>query len=366
MDFENPAAWSDDFETFFAAFAHMFQRSETRSSVQWYVRGLLGEAARKNCWQLAESVGLPDPHPLQRVLNEANWEADAVCRQLRQVIDESSVVKKGEKSAGVGRQYCGRVGKVENGQVGVYLGYVTSHGAAFLDRRLYVPPTWFDDRARCHAASIPDTVVFQTKPMLAQAMLAQVWTENLPLQWVTGDTLYGNAPTLRDFIDQADRYYVLALGAHHHVIRLNDGPPCPLARLGHVLDESQWQCFVARLSDHGPVVYDWAVQRIRMPNDQVGDQWLLQRTGEDPVEYQYHLSNAPADTPLADLVTVALAHHSIEQLLAEAKGEVGLADYEVRHWHGWYRHVTLVLLAHTWLQLIQHREREKKAVYPPG
>ena len=219
MDFENPAAWANDFETFFAAFARLFRRSETRTSAQLYVRGLLGNASRKNCWQLAESLGLPDPHPLQRVLNEAKWDADGVCQQLRAminevmgyepgigVLDESGVVKKGRKSAGVGPQYCGRVGKVENCQVGVYLGYVTPHGTAFLDRRLYVPAKWFDDRERCRAAHIPDTVVFQTKPLLAQAMLAQAWAEQLPLHWVTGDTLYGNSPTLRDFIARANRY----------------------------------------------------------------------------------------------------------------------------------------------------------------
>jgi SRSO17 transposase len=380
MDLENPAAWTNAFETFFASFAQFFQRSETRASVQLYLRGLLGNASRKNCWQLAESVGLPDPHQLQRVLNEAKWDADAVCQQLRAivhetlgyepgigVIDESGVVKKGQKSAGVGRQYCGHVGKVENCQVGVYLGYVTPHGAAFLDRRLYVPAKWFDDQDRCQAAHIPDTVMFQTKPQLAQAMLAQAWAEGLPLQWVTGDTLYGNSPTLRDFIEQANRYYVLTLGAHHHVRRRGDEQPYPLAHLRQEVDETQWQRFVARLSDHGPVAYDWAAQRVFMPNDQVGEQWLLlQRTCDGPIEYHYHLSNAPADTPLVELVTVALANHPIEQLLEEAKGEVGLADYEVRHWHGWYRHITLVLLAHTWLKLIQHHEREKKAVCPPG
>ena len=188
------------------------------------------------------------------------------------VIDESGVVKKGDKSAGVRRQYCGRVGKVENCQVGVYLGYVTPHGAAFLDRRLYVPEKWFEDRERCRAASIPDTVGFHTKPMLAQTMLAQAWAEDLPLQWVTGDTLYGNSPTLRDFIDQADQYYVLTLGAQHHVIRPGDVQRCTLSRLRQTLDESQWQCFVARLSDHGPVAYEWTAQRVRMPNDQVGEQ----------------------------------------------------------------------------------------------
>ena len=155
MDLESSAAWARSFEDYFKQFRALFQRSETRQSVQCYLRGLLAEVKRKNTWQMAEVLGLHDPHPLQWVLNEALWDAAAVRRQLRQavieqlgyepgigVIDESGFVKWGDKSAGVGRQYCGRAGKVENCQVGVYLGYVAPTGAAFLDSRLYLPQAW--------------------------------------------------------------------------------------------------------------------------------------------------------------------------------------------------------------------------------
>src|SRR3970040_142387 len=218
MDLENGFTWSSLFDEYFATVGPFLKRSESRESAQQYLRGLLAEVKRKNSWQMAEAVGLSDPRALQRLLNEARWDADAVCGQLRQrvierlgyepgigVLDEMGFVKKGDKSAGVGRQYCGRVGKVENCQVGVFLSYATPLGAAFLDRQLYLPQTWCDDRARCQAAKIPDEVTFRTKPQLAQAMLEKAWAENIPMQWVVADSLYGNSPQLRNAIYRAGR-----------------------------------------------------------------------------------------------------------------------------------------------------------------
>ncbi len=374
MDFENPAAWTTSFETFFAQFGAFYQRSETRESARLYMRGLLAEVKRKNSWQLAERLGLTTPHPLQRLLNEGQWDAAAVCQRLRQsvigelgdepgvgVIDESGVVKWGKKSAGVARQYCGRVGKVENCQVGVYLGYVAPTGAALLDRELYLPEAWCVDRARCRAAKIPDDVPFRTKPELAQTMLERAWEEGIALQWVVGDTLYGNSPGLRDAIDRQERYYVLAIGTQHHVLT-SDQSPLALNTLRQHIPATAWELMCFHLGERGPIWYEWTALRVRMPNDTVGEQWLLlQRTLDTPAEYTFHLSHAPAETPLPDLAAVALARHPIEEVIEEVKSEVGLADYEVRHWHGWYRHITLVLLAHTWLKLIQHHQREKKS-----
>jgi SRSO17 transposase len=328
---------------------------------------------RKNCWQLAEALGLSDPHGLQRLLYEVPWPADAVCKRMRQmvieqlgyepgigVIDESGFIKKGDKSAGVGCQYCGRVGKVDNCQVGVFLSYATPLGAAFVDRALYVPRQWLADRERCRAARIPDEVDFRTKPQIAQRLLQQAWDEGIPMQWVVADTLYGNSPHLRNAIHQAGRYYVLGLGSQHQV-RLPDGQTIALS----VLIENEANvsgdrlCF--QLSEKGPVWYEWRTWRIHIPNDEVGAQWLLiRRNPHDATDCRCYASNAPPETTLVELVGVALTRHSIEHLLEEAKGEVGLADYEVRHWPGWYRHITLSLLAHTFLKLIQHQQREKK------
>jgi len=236
MDLEKTRSWSRLLDEFLAPFGRYFPRSESRSSARQYIRGLLADVKRKNSWQLAEAVGLRDPHPLQRLLYEVPWDADALCEQQREVvieqlgyepgiglIDESGFIKKGDQSAGVARQYCGRIGKVDNCQVGVFLGYATPLGAAFLDRSLYIPEQWFADRERCRAAKIPDAVAFQTKPQLAATMLERAWSEGIPLQWVVADTLYGNSPQFRNSIEQAGRYYVLGIGAHHYVTR-PEGP----------------------------------------------------------------------------------------------------------------------------------------------
>ena len=365
--------WSTLFDDFFTPFEGFFQRSESRESARHYLRGLLAEVKRKNSGQLAEAVGLHDPHRLQRLLDEVPWDADKVCAQRRQtvidqlgyepgigVIDESGFVKKGDKSAGVARQYCGRLGKVENCQVGVFLSYATPLGTAFLDRALYVPQQWFEDRARCRAARIPEAVAFQTKPQIAQAMLAKAWDEGIPMQWVVADTLYGNSPLLRTMIHQAGRYYVLGIGAHHRVT-LADGQQIALSTLIERQADSPWDRLCFRLSEKGPVWYEWQAWRITLAKEVVDEQWLLiRRHPDDPTDCRCYVSNAPMETPLVDLAGIALTRHSIEQVLEEAKGQTGLADYEVRSWHGWYRHITLSLLAHTFLKLIQHHQREKK------
>ncbi|MBZ0303579.1 MAG: IS701 family transposase [Anaerolineae bacterium] len=281
---------------------------------------------------------------MQRVLNEALWDAAAVRRQLRRaiiqqlgyesgigVIDESGFVKWGDKSAGVGHQYCGRVGKVENCQVGVYWGYVAPTGAAFLDCRLYLPQAWCDDRARCQAAKIPDDVPFQTKPQIAQAILKQAWAEDVPMQRGVGDTLYGNSPGLREAIHHHQRYYVLAIGAPHQVMPADHRQIISLHTLVSRLAETDWERLCFRVGAKGLIWYEWQAVRITLANDTIGEQWLLmQRPLDEKSTYIFWLSNAPVDTPIVTFAAVALARHPLEHLLEEAEGQVGMADYEVR------------------------------------
>jgi SRSO17 transposase len=376
MELRHLASQIADLETFLASFASCFPRREVRTTASRYVRGLLADVQRKNGWQLAEEVGLSDPHALQRLLNEAKWDDASVRRQMRQVtiaqigydpgvgvLDESGFVKWGQKSAGVARQYCGRLGKVDNCQVGVYLAYVAPTGAAFLDAQLYLPKAWTDDRERCQAAKIPDEVDFQTKPEIAQVMLENAWTEGIAMQWVTGDTLYGNAPGLRHSIHAHQRYYVMEIGQHHRVT-LASGQPIKLSDMPEVLADADWERLCFRLGEKGILADDWQRQQVILEADAdvIGEQWLLvRRSGKQQPTYRFYLSNAPLDTSLDDMVAVSHSRHRIEDLFREAKSEVGMADYEVRHWHGWHRHMTLVMLAHTWLKLVQHREREKKS-----
>ena len=356
-------------------FADCYRRAESRESGGLYVRGLLADkVARKNCWQLAEVVGLERPKPLERLLNEGDWEADEVCQRLRGlikeqfsfvpgvgVIDESGFVKKGEESAGVARQYCGRLGKVENCQVGVFLGYVSPKGHAFLDRRLYLPKGWCEDRERLLGAKIPEAAhEFKTKPQLALELLERSWSEGIPMQWVVADTTYGNSPGLRQAIAKQGHYYVMELGARHQL--LYEGKRLSLKSLAATISAEDW-LLLSRLGEQGPLTELWASRRVIMPNDDLGEQWLLiRRSLADADELSCYLCNAPADTSLSDMVSVAWARHDIEQLLKEGKHQLGMADYEVRSWHGWHRHMTLVMLAHSFLAFKRAQQREKKAL----
>lgn len=356
-------------------FGCFFKRSESRDSAVRYVRGLLAEVKRKNCWQLAEKMGEAHPDGLQHLLYGAEWDADAVCQALRRVvatqmgyapgigvIDESSFVKKGQCSAGVKRQYCGRVGKIENCQVGVYVGYIAPRGHALLDRELYIPQDWCEDPLRRAKAKIPEALTFQTKPQLALQMLQRAWSENIPLQWVVGDSTYGNASTLREAIAAAGRYYALEIPKAVRV-RTPDGVVHTVNALSATFPASVWTTYALTLSEQGLRQSDWSAQRVVALTDDLGEQWLVvRRTQSEPPDMTYFLSNAPADTPLDTLAQVAGSRYHVEHLLEEAKGSAGLAQYEVRHWRSWYRHMTLALMAHTWLTLVRHHDAQKKSV----
>lgn len=376
-DWHLPENWQSAFKTFMSEYDSCFLRSETRDKATLYVRGVLADVERKNGWQLSEGLGLSDPHPLQRLLNEAKWEADIVQKRQREqvlsilddtsgvlVIDESGFAKKGNQSVGVGSQYCGHSGKVDNCQVGVYLTLATSTGTGILDRRLYLPQHWCEDGEKRKKTHIPDEIVFQTKPQLAQEMLAQAWAEGVESRYVTGDTLYGNSPALRQFIADANRLYVLAIGSHHSV-ELNGKRQSLLDVITSVKD-TQWEAIATKVADTGVVWYEWCGLRVFLRADDTQEQWLLIRRtpvsearGDEP-EYDFFIANASVETSLIELVAVASMRHEIEQVFEEAKGQLGLADYEVRTWHGWHRHMTLCFLAHTWLMTISHTERQKK------
>jgi SRSO17 transposase len=378
MDVENSQAWQEAFATFMGPFGRFFKRREGRENAARYIRGLLADVKRKTCWQLAEVMGDAHPDGLQHLLYGGEWDADAVCQQLRKtvieqmryepgigVIDESGFVKKGQCSAGVKRQYCGRVGKIENCQVGVYLGYIAPHGHALLDRELYLPEDWCADAERRAKAKIPDSLTFKTKPQLALQMLERAWTDGVPLQWVVGDSAYGNAATLREAIAAAGRYYALEMPKSTR-IRTATGVVETVEAFGQALTPEAWTRYALTLSEQGLRESDWTAHRVVSLTDDLGEQWLLIRHSlVDPTDFTYCLSNAPANTALDVLVQVAGSRYHVEHLLEEAKGVAGLGQYEVRYWHSWYRHMTLALMAHAWLILIRHADAKKKRLAAP-
>lgn len=392
--------YATEFEAFHARFAGFFARSEPREAARQYLRGLLSPVQRKNCWQMAEATGARDPQGLQRLLFGAEWDADAVRDELQAfvverfgatngigVVDETGFLKKGIKSVGVKRQYSGTAGKVENCQVGVFLTYCTSRGYTFLDRRLYLPQEWCEDAERRQEAHVPDKVTFQTKPQLAGRMLKHAWAQGVPMEWVTGDEVYGDSVDLRDLVASAEKKYVLAVsqstpawrerqpvieptkgktGRPRQKARLAEGAVAweTVAVIAATLAPSDWHRLVVGQGEKGPRTYDWAAVRIVEKRDAVPgpDGWLLiRRSINNPTELAYYLSNAPADTPLLVLAEVASARWSIETTIEEGKGEAGLDEYEVRYWHSWHRHITLSMMAHAWLAAMRQPTGEKSA-----
>jgi SRSO17 transposase len=369
------ADWPALFLAFHARFAPLFYRAEVRERSRIYLQALLDRVERKNGWQLAEAMGEADPDGAQRLLYQAVWDADAVRDELQRfvieafgapdgvlVVDESGVPKKGTKSVGVAKQYCGALGKVEDCQVGVYLTYASALGQAFLDRRLFLPEDWTNDAARCREAKVPEAVTFASKPQLAQAMLAHAFALGIPAAWVAGDEVYGSAPALRTSLEQRPCAYVLAVRSTEP---LTVPPPTPKPRLIGLLETAAsasaklpadaWARHSAGAGSKGERWYDWAWLPLAEPVPAGWRKWLLVRHSLDDGDLAYYRVFAPAATPLPDAVRVAGMRWTIEQCLEEAKGEAGLDQYEVRHWHSWHRHVTLSLLAHAFLAVLRQR-----------
>ncbi len=359
-------AWQDELSALQDRLAPHFRRPEARERAGRFLAGLLGPVARRNGWQLAEHLGERSPDGVQRLLRTARWDADAVRDDLRRyaverlgderavlVVDETGFLKKGTKSAGVARQYSGTAGRIENCQVGVFLAYAGPMGRAFLDRALYLPTSWTDDRARCRAAGIPDDVAFATKPALAQAMLERALAGGVPAAWVTADSVYGDVKYLRVWLEARPVGDVLAVSGKGTVWAAG----WRQRRSGTLLANppaAGWERLSAGDGAKGPRCYDWVRLPLAAPLVAGWQRWvLLRRSVTDPTEVTAYVCFAPAGTTLADLARVAGSRWTVESCFEAAKQEVGLADYEVRSWTGWHRHVTLACLAHAYLTVVR-------------
>jgi SRSO17 transposase len=348
------AAYLNDIERRLAPY---FERSEPRQRALTYLRGLLSPAERKNSWQLAEMSGDATPYGFQHLLRRALWDPDAVRDELgtyiRQhlgdphavlVIDETGFLKKGDRSAGVARQYSGTAGRIENCQIGVFLAYASRLGHVLLDRELYLPKEWTDDRARCQQAGVPDARGFATKPQLARQMLARAFTAGVPAKWVTGDSVYGDDRRLRMWLESCPQAYVLAVSGKEYVWL--DWQQRQVKRILAALPEDGWARLSAGDGAKGPRWYDWRWLPLADPLDPAWRRWLLvRRSVADPTDLTAYVVFAPQEAVLAEVVRVAGTRWTIESGFEAAKGEVGLDHYEVRSWTGWYRHITLAMWA---------------------
>jgi SRSO17 transposase len=359
------SGWRAELEGLLARFGRLFVRAEPRRQAGRYLEGLLGPVERKNGWQLAEAIGDARPWRTQRVLSHVLWDEDAardLCREHAVerlgaedavlVVDETGFPKKGRHSAGVARQYCGTLGKVENCQVGVFLAYGSRRGHALIDRRLYLPEAWAGDAERRRAAKIPDEVPFLTKPEIAREMVARALDAGVPCGWVLGDEVYGADRRLRTMLEERGKPYLLTIRSNDELEADLDGgvgrhQPRQLARS---LPSRAWRRLSAGAGTKGERLYDWARLRLVQPQRvggeaPAGEHWLLvRRSIADPEDLAYFVAFAPPGLRLVDLARVAGRRWLVEECFEAAKQEVGLADYEVRSWRGWHRHVTLAML----------------------
>jgi SRSO17 transposase len=356
------SGWKREIVRAHGQIAGLFVRSETRERSLAYIEGLLGGSERKNGWQMAEWVGERAPHRMQHLLDRASWDADAARDRVRSyvveefgsedallVVDETGFLKKGVHSAGVQRQYSGTAGRVENSQVGVFLSYCSQKGAALIDRALYVPQKWIEDRDRCQAAGIPDTIEFATKPEIARQMIARVLDAGVPVGWVAADEVYGVDSKLRRLLQARQVSYVLGIACNHLVEQKR------VDAITEDLPKNAWKRHSCGSGTKGERLYDWALLRL---SDQQGwtQSLLLRRSIGDKTEHAYYLCGSPTPkATLATLVSVAGQRWQIEQCFETAKGECGLDHYEVRSWQGWCRHITLAMLAHAVLAVLRAR-----------
>ena len=259
------------------------------------------------------------------------------------------------------RQYSGTAGRIENCQVGVFLAYASAKGRTMLDRELYLPQVWSEDRERRWEAGVPVEAVFRTKPQLAQLMLGRALESGVPLTWFTGDEVYGSDRKLRLWLEGEEIPHVMAVKSNEKLWALTDKGPLQVRadRLASGVAESGWVRCSAGNGAKGPRVYDWAAVEIRPLREPGKGHWLLaRRSTAKPEELSYYVCFGPAGASLEELVRVAGTRWAIEECFEEAKGEVRLDQYEVRRWDGWYRHITLAMLAHAYLTVIRHQVLE--------
>ena len=381
------------FATFHTQFAPLFGRKEARAHGEQYVRGLLVQQTdRRNAENVAEVLDGVSARALQRFLTDAPWATEPVIAHLQQflglrlstpegvwIIDESGFPKQGQHSVGVAHQYCGRLGKLANCQVGVFLAYASARGHALVDGQLYLPETWLDDRVRCRAAGVPDTVEFATKAEIGLALLQAARARgHLQGDWVTGDEGYGEVPSLRDALDVDGWRYVLEMPLDTRVFtqpaavavppwgghgrrptrpRLVPGAPPPqaLRTVATALDADAWQALSVAEGAQGPRTDQFAGLHVWESRDGLPARacWLVLRRNVDGSELKAYFSNAPEDTPLLTLAQVGAVRWAVETELQTDKGETGLDEYEVRRWPGWHHHSTLALLAGAFLLQMQ-------------
>jgi SRSO17 transposase len=365
--------WESELESLFSRMYPLFYRTESRKHAEQYMRGLLAPIQRKNGWTIAEYVGEPEPTALQRFLNLSPWDADALLDLNREyamehlaspaailVADPTGFAKKGTKSVGVQRQYSGTLGRIDNCQIATFLAYVTpGRDRVLLDRRLYLPQeSWVADPTRCAAAGVPSDLAFKTRPQQVREMIESALAAGVPFAWFTADEEFGQNPGLCDYLENSRIPYVMAVPK---TTQLTDttANTVQVNALAKRLPPNSWQRRSCGIGSKGFRVYDWAL----IDSDHPDHQYLIRRSIDDRELAFYHCHN-PHHAGFTELVGVAGARWPIEECFGSGKNEVGLDHYQVRTWDAWHRHITLAILAHTFLAITAHTTKKRGASKP--
>jgi SRSO17 transposase len=401
---------ASELSNYYAEYAPLFARSEQREWAQLYMRGQLSDLERKSIEPMVLCERGKDINAIravQQFIGEGAWDDDRILERHQQlvagdlsepdgtiILDGSGFPKKGEHSVGVQRQYCGALGKIANCQQGVFLAYASSLGHTFLDRRLYMPESWFDKEhaAKRKKCGVPKDLVFKTEPELGLEMLTKINERGVvPFAWVNADEHYGVSPKFLDGVAGLDKWYfaevpsttmmwpegvkILQAGADQ-AGNLNTGRPRTgprvarnqpaaqeLRQMAVELSAEDWKRYTIKEGSKGPISADFAFvravrKRRRRPGHEV---WVVfRRSTSAPTEIKYYLSNAPAGIAKADLVRQAGLRWPVETAIEEAKSELGMDHYETRTWRGWHHHMTLTFLAHHFL--VHLRLKMKKSL----
>jgi SRSO17 transposase len=391
LDRRVPEGMLDRLERFVEPFGACLISSEQREHVWEYVAGLFSDVKRKN----AETIAYfhdQDRQALQKFIGQSHWDDRPLIAELARqvgaelgeadgvlVFDPSAFKKQGKESVGVARQWCGRLGKIDNCQVGVYLGYVSRREHALVDVRLYLSKDWAKDKRRRRNCGVPRGIRFRTRHVLALEMLAEHGTV-LPHRWIAGDDEMGRSSAFRRELRALEERYLLAVPSNTLARDLEAQPPAysghgrrpqvPFTRVDRwcaALPEDAWTAIDVRDGTKGPLVVQGVKTRVQAKTDRrrngPEETLVVLREAQDDgtMKHDYYLSNASPETTLAEFARVAKAEHRIEECLERAKSDASLAQYQVRNWIGWHHHQTLSLLA-AWF--LTQEDRRGKKIHP--
>lgn len=331
-----------------------------------YIKGLMSRAERKNGWQMSEILGESTPYRMQQFIGRGRWSADELRDVLQKyvkekfqdesavlVVDETGFLKQGKMSAGVQRQYSGTAGRIENCQIGVFMNYAVNDKFCCIDRKLYTPKQWTDDKERCSKAGIPEEYQFRTKTQMALEMIKRAYENRLPFEWAAGDSVYGADSRIQKYLEEKDKKYMFAVSGKEYVwIGFRQ---YSVKEIKGNLDEEKWVRISTGSGTKGEKVFEWQYTEVNCNIENHRKYRIFRRSLADSSQIKGYIAHGNCETKIEGFVKIAGIRWTIEMNFAEMKGETGLDQYEVRSYDGWHKHITLSCLAHAFLTVLREQ-----------